>query len=195
MFVSTNLVTLTDVEANDSTNCHKIPARNCSVESPGTLLWPGAFRAPEPDLDPFLTAEVNGKTVSLLFNTHAFDKSVHSLLDCVDCDVGVKDLVHADHLPPPDCAGCHEQEAKAHRAGIHGVSHLLGPSAAAECQDCHGSHGILPVNNPASPVFMNSEASRCRRIPPNSRRGRTLAWMPAFASCCLSRYALRQPTG
>ena len=73
----------------------------------------------------------NGKTVSLLFPTNSFDKSVHAMLDCVDCHTGVKDLVHASNLPPPDCSACHDKEAKQYAASIHGVSHTLGASGAA----------------------------------------------------------------
>ena len=36
---------------------------------------------------------------------------------------------------------------------IHGVSHAMGASGAANCWDCHGSHEILPAKNADSPVF------------------------------------------
>jgi hypothetical protein len=39
------------------------------------------------------------------------------------------------------------------RPSIHGMSHAMGASGAAQCWDCHGSHEILPVKDPASPVF------------------------------------------
>ena len=87
------------------------------------------------------------------FPTSQFDHSTHSVLDCVDCHTGIKEIPHADHLPPPDCNSCHPDETKAYNSSIHGVSRQLGSSAAAECWDCHGSHGILPVNDPASPVY------------------------------------------
>ena len=104
--------------------------------------------------DPTNTRVVNGQNVPLaVFPTNSFAQSVHAMLDCTDCHTGVKDLVHAANLPPPDCAGCHEKEAKDYATSIHGVSHALGASGAAECWDCHGSHDILPVKNPASPVF------------------------------------------
>ena len=97
---------------------------------------------------------VSGKAVPLgIFPTNSFAQSAHGKLACVDCHTGVKDLVHASHLPPPDCASCHEKVAKAYATSIHGVSHLLGASGAANCWDCHGSHDILPVTNAASPVF------------------------------------------
>ncbi|HUA37967.1 MAG TPA: cytochrome c3 family protein [Candidatus Sulfopaludibacter sp.] len=117
-------------------------------------------------LDPNTTRTVNGKTESLIFPTNTFAHSVHSNLNCVDCHTGVKDLVH-DPLGPPDCAHCHEQEAKDYAASIHGVSHLLGASGAAECWDCHGSHGILPVKDPASPVFKMNLPFTCAKCHSN----------------------------
>ncbi|HEX5398499.1 MAG TPA: cytochrome c3 family protein [Verrucomicrobiae bacterium] len=87
------------------------------------------------------------------FPTGQFDHSIHSVLDCVDCHAGIKEIPHADHLPPPDCSSCHPDETKAYNSSIHGVSRQLGSSAAAECWDCHGSHGILPADDPASPVY------------------------------------------
>jgi cytochrome b subunit of formate dehydrogenase len=115
-------------------------------------------------LDPSNTRIVNGKAVPLaVFPTNAFDRSVHAMLDCTDCHTGVKELVHDANLPPPDCSGCHEKEAKDYATSIHGVSHLLGSSGAANCWDCHGSHDILPVNDPASPVFKMNLPFTCAK--------------------------------
>jgi cytochrome b subunit of formate dehydrogenase len=110
-------------------------------------------------LDPATTRKIDGKTVALIFPTNAFQKSVHSKLDCVDCHTGIKDLVHPSKLPPPICTGCHEnkssheQATKDYSASIHGVSHTLGASGAASCWDCHGSHDILAAKNSDSRVF------------------------------------------
>lgn len=98
--------------------------------------------------------EVQGKTVPMeLFKTNKFEASVHASLDCIDCHVGIKSLEHEGKLPAPDCSGCHEQESKEYATSIHGVSHAMGASGAANCWDCHGSHGIIPVENGLSPVF------------------------------------------
>jgi cytochrome b subunit of formate dehydrogenase len=122
--------------------------------------------------DPSNSRMVNGKAMPLpVFPTNAFARSVHSMLDCTDCHTGVKELVHAANLPAPDCTGCHDQEAKDYAASIHGVSHLLGSSGAAQCWDCHGSHDILPVNNPASPVFKLNLPFTCAKC--HSNRGLT----------------------
>ena len=118
-------------------------------------------------LDPNTTRVVNGKTESLVFPTNTFAQSVHAKLDCMDCHTGIKELVHDSPLPPPDCTGCHEKEAKDYATSIHGVSHMLGASGAANCWDCHGSHDILPVKNPASPVFKLNLPPTCAKCHSN----------------------------
>ena len=104
--------------------------------------------------DPSNTRTVNGQKVPLaIFPTNNFARSVHSMLDCTDCHTGVKELVHSANLPAPDCSGCHDKEAKDYATSIHGMSHSMGASGAAQCWDCHGAHGILPVKDTSSPVF------------------------------------------
>jgi hypothetical protein len=40
-------------------------------------------------LDPATTRKGDGKTVSLVFSTNSFQKSVHAKLACVDCHNGI----------------------------------------------------------------------------------------------------------
>ena len=89
--------------------------------------------------DPSNTRLVNGVKVSVgNFPTNGFARSVHSQLDCVDCHDGIKEMVHEPNVPPPNCGSCHEQEQKDYAASIHGMSHNMGASGAAQCWDCHG---------------------------------------------------------
>jgi cytochrome b subunit of formate dehydrogenase len=119
--------------------------------------------------DPTTSRTVNGKSVPVgIFPTNQFASSVHAKLACVDCHTGVKDLVHEANLPPPNCTGCHEKEAQAYATSIHGVSHAMGASGAANCWDCHGSHGILPVTDPASPVFKLNQPQTCAKCHSNA---------------------------
>jgi len=119
-------------------------------------------------LDPTTTRKVDGKVVSLVFPTNSFANSVHSQLDCTDCHEGIKELVHPAKLPPPNCAGCHEKEAKEYATSIHGVSHELGSSGAANCWDCHGSHDIVPVKHAESPVFKLNLPQTCAKCHSNA---------------------------
>jgi cytochrome b subunit of formate dehydrogenase len=119
-------------------------------------------------LDPTTTRKVDGKVVSLVFPTNTFNKSVHAKLDCVDCHEGIKELVHDAKLPPPNCAGCHDKEARDYATSIHGMSHKMGASGAANCWDCHGSHDILPVKDPSSPVFKLNLPRTCAKCHSNA---------------------------
>ncbi len=117
--------------------------------------------------DPTVTLTRAGKPVQFIFPTNGFAKSVHSQLDCVDCHEGIKDLVHESKLPPPNCGSCHEQEARQYATSIHGVSHALGASGAANCWDCHGSHEMVSVKLAESPVFKLNLPQTCARCHSN----------------------------
>jgi cytochrome b subunit of formate dehydrogenase len=118
-------------------------------------------------LDPSTTRKVDGKVESLVFPTNVFQHSVHAKLNCVDCHNGIQDLVHPSNLPPPNCGSCHPKEAADYATSIHGVSHVLGASGAANCWDCHGSHGILPAKDPASPVYKLNLPQTCAKCHSN----------------------------
>jgi cytochrome b subunit of formate dehydrogenase len=120
--------------------------------------------------DPTNSRKVAGKSVPMaVFPTNNFAKTVHAKLDCVDCHDGIKDLVHDNKLPPPNCASCHEKEGAQYNASIHGVSHTLGASGAANCWDCHGSHEIVPVKHADSPVFKLNLPATCAKCHGNQK--------------------------
>ncbi len=120
--------------------------------------------------DPTTTRTENGQKIPLaLFPTNSFKLSVHASLLCTDCHTGVKELVHDAGLPPPDCSGCHDEEAKQYASSIHGMSHAMGASGAAQCWDCHGSHDILPVKDLASPVFKMNLPLTCAKCHSNAK--------------------------
>ena len=83
--------------------------------------------------DPANKRVVNGHAVAMaLFPTNGFAKSVHSSLDCVDCHDGIKEMQHDKNVPPPNCTGCHDKEGKDYATSIHGMSHSMGASGAAQ---------------------------------------------------------------
>ena len=119
--------------------------------------------------DPANKRIVNGHAVALaLFPTNGFAKSVHSALDCIDCHDGIKELQHDKNVPPPNCAGCHEKEAKEYATSIHGMSHSMGASGAAQCWDCHGAHEMVPVKHIDSPVFKMNLPMTCAKCHSNT---------------------------
>jgi cytochrome b subunit of formate dehydrogenase len=119
--------------------------------------------------DPSNKRTVNGHAEAMaLFPTNGFAKSVHSELDCIDCHDSVKEMVHDKITSPPNCTGCHEKEAKEYATSIHGMSHNMGASGAAQCWDCHGSHEIVPVKHSDSPVFKMNLPATCAKCHSNT---------------------------
>jgi cytochrome b subunit of formate dehydrogenase len=119
--------------------------------------------------DPSNKRTVNGHAEAMaLFPTNGFARSVHSELDCTDCHDGIKEMVHDKNVPPPNCTGCHDKEGKDYATSIHGMSHAMGASGAAQCWDCHGSHEILPVKNGDSPVFKMNLPQTCAKCHSNT---------------------------
>jgi cytochrome b subunit of formate dehydrogenase len=109
----------------------------------------------------------DGKNISLFVDEAVFKTSVHGSLGCTDCHAGIKDLPHQENLPAVNCASCHEDVGKEYATSIHGVSRAMGASAAATCTDCHGTHNVLPVKSPDSPVFKLNLPRTCGKCHSN----------------------------
>jgi cytochrome b subunit of formate dehydrogenase len=111
-----------------------------------------------------------GGEISLFVNPTNFLRSVHHTNNCVDCHVDATTKHPDDNivLKEPVCTACHAQEVKEYSASIHGMSHAMGASGAANCWDCHGKHDIMPVRDPASPVFKLNLPQTCARCHSNA---------------------------
>jgi formate dehydrogenase gamma subunit len=75
---------------------------------------------------------------------------------------------------PETCGSCHSSPAlaakymfaevrpvDAYRQGVHGRAIQQGHMNAASCNDCHGTHNILPISDPRSKVWKQNVASTC----------------------------------
>lgn len=119
--------------------------------------------------DPSNKRVVHGQAEAMqLFPTNGFAKSVHSALDCIDCHDSIKELQHDKNVSPPNCGSCHEKEVKEYSSSIHGMSHKMGASGAAQCWDCHGGHQIVPVKHADSPVFKLNLPATCAKCHSNT---------------------------
>jgi hypothetical protein len=69
---------------------------------------------------------------------------IHKTNICTSCHADITPKHPDDNVSakPPACANCHDSEAKQYATSIHGLSHAMGASGAANCWDCHGSHKI-----------------------------------------------------
>ncbi|MEJ2617968.1 MAG: cytochrome c3 family protein, partial [Ignavibacteriaceae bacterium] len=104
--------------------------------------------------DNTLTAKKDGKTISLFVNSKKLAASVHSDVQCVDChaDLAGSDFPHKTDVAHAQCVPCHEEEQTLFSEGIHGEAKAKGDPLAPICQNCHGSHDIIPVKSPQSAV-------------------------------------------
>jgi cytochrome b subunit of formate dehydrogenase len=118
----------------------------------------------------------NGTVKFLFIDAAKLAASVHKSNACVNCHRDLTSKHPDDNVPakPANCVGCHdpqathEQAAKEYATSIHGVSHALGASAAANCRDCHGSHAMLPAKHADSPVFKMNLPQTCARCHTNA---------------------------
>ncbi len=104
--------------------------------------------------DPGFKEKINGKLTSLYLNPAVFNKSVHAELECVDChsEIDPEEVPHRTEYTPVDCGICHSEEAELYSECLHGKARTSGDKLAPLCQDCHGKHDILPVDDRNSAV-------------------------------------------
>ncbi|RMD91098.1 MAG: hypothetical protein D6813_08150 [Calditrichaeota bacterium] len=102
--------------------------------------------------DPELTIERDGREISLYVDIEQLNNSIHKGFDCIDCheDAAVEEFPHPENLKPVACGNCHDEEQEKFDAGIHGQALQRGEIYAPNCQECHGTHDILPGSDPKS---------------------------------------------
>jgi tripartite ATP-independent transporter DctP family solute receptor len=74
-------------------------------------------------------------------------------------------LAHPSQLTTT-CGACHQQQRDALLADVHsqaGEKDAQGRGTVLGCAECHGDdvHGMLPVDDRASPAFLNNQVERC----------------------------------
>ncbi|MDA8160704.1 MAG: cytochrome c3 family protein [Desulfobacteraceae bacterium] len=116
-----------------------------------------------------------------------FQKSVHSPLVtktnkklpvCTDC--------HTDHsiarvnqrdfrlIIARQCGNCHEHKTETYMETYHGRASLLkGGERTAKCSDCHGSHNIMPAQDPSSTINTANIVKTCSKCHPNANQSFT----------------------
>ena len=101
------------------------------------------------------TTNAAGKEISLFVDQSKLLAGVHKTNTCTSCHADITSKHPDDNVPvkAPACGNCHADPAAQYATSIHGLSHKLGASGAANCWDCHGSHEIVPVKQADSPVF------------------------------------------
>lgn len=100
---------------------------------------------------------------------------------CLDCHGNAHEVLAGGHPDSPvnhahipaTCGRCHGQKFLMESNGVstqpflsyqdsvHGRAVESGSMKAAVCTDCHGSHAILPANDPLSPIYKFSVPATC----------------------------------
>jgi cytochrome b subunit of formate dehydrogenase len=61
------------------------------------------------------------------------------------------------------CGNCHQDSYQTYKGTYHGKITRLGYGETAKCYDCHGSHTIKRVDDPASPVHVENRLETCQK--------------------------------
>lgn len=111
--------------------------------------------------DKSLTMLKAGETISLWVNKEEFSKSVHSVLECIDCHSGFdpNEIPHAKKIKPVKCLNCHDGE----KINLYTQSVHAKVKGGAQCKDCHGSHDIISLEDLRKSENRQREAQLCGR--------------------------------
>jgi len=69
-----------------------------------------------------------------------------------------------------ECGGCHTEESTTYFTTVHGQASRLGEEGAAKCYDCHGTHNILPPEDPRSTLSFKNVVQTCKKCHPGAQR-------------------------
>ncbi|MFC2116096.1 cytochrome c3 family protein [Bacteroidota bacterium] len=113
--------------------------------------------------DPDLTAERDGRQVSMFVSQDILGRSVHGPVTCISCHPGAagEDFPHAENLPAVSCGNCHTEPDERFMAGIHGQAMQLQDPHAPDCKECHGAHNILHNSDPQSITYKTNIPILC----------------------------------
>jgi formate dehydrogenase gamma subunit len=106
-----------------------------------------------------------GQEISLYVDKASYEKSVHGELGCVACHTDLEGVEeeHPPELEPVHCGTCHEDIEAIYGHSVHAKAIVAGVTDSARCVDCHGSHYVLPKENPGSLVYPMNVESTCDR--------------------------------
>ena len=91
--------------------------------------------------------------VSLYVDLEKYESSIHGDMECIDCHSDIEDVDHGEDLADVDCSVCHDEAQEVYIESVHagsykGITYKNNDFHTAYCKDCHGTHNILPSDNP-----------------------------------------------
>jgi cytochrome b subunit of formate dehydrogenase len=94
---------------------------------------------------------------------------------CTDChtthDIGNTSANPVKLVITQNCGGCHKEQYETYRNTYHGQVNRLGFTYTAKCFDCHGSHEIAKVDDPASSVSAHNRLKTCSKCHNDKKPG------------------------
>jgi hypothetical protein len=114
--------------------------------------------------DKSLTAERNGKVISLFVDRAVQIKSPHAKLICTACHIGfdAQNLPHKDKIEPVNCLTCHNDAQAKHP--FHAsmlTAKVRDASMVVSCKQCHGTHDIVAPKSPGSKFYGAALTETC----------------------------------
>ncbi|NUN96866.1 MAG: cytochrome b/b6 domain-containing protein [Candidatus Omnitrophica bacterium] len=174
--------------ALDSDGRTRLPTRRFLLIGLPLLLFLGAETAFAKDFDSedcmLCHSEASNwdftdpKSARLFILSASFEGSVHQEAACTDCHDGIEDLPHDEKLPPPNCAGCHDDEQTVYSHSLHGMAVEKKDPLAPHCWDCHGGHDIIPSASPearTNPINIPQMCGACHAEDAPVARERNIA--------------------
>jgi formate dehydrogenase gamma subunit len=101
--------------------------------------------------------------ISLYVDLEQYSNSIHGDMECIDCHADIEDVEHDENLAEVNCGECHETALEEYTGSIHNGSHDGEYPELASCQSCHGTHNILPSDNPESLTYNTNIESTCAK--------------------------------
>jgi cytochrome b subunit of formate dehydrogenase len=102
------------------------------------------------------------------------DKNQYAAV-CSDChsthDVESPAKVSAKLAIVQNCGTCHAESLRTYTGTYHGQVGTLGYAYAAKCYDCHGSHEVQRVADPASAMHPANRLNACRKCHQDATAG------------------------
>jgi len=110
---------------------------------------------------------------------------------CSDChtthDIDTPEAAPTRLAITRNCGTCHVENLRTYTETYHGQVNTLGYAHTAKCFDCHGSHAIQRVSNPASMVHPDNRLGTCRKCHQDATAG-FLTFEPHATSHDFARY-------
>ncbi len=113
-----------------------------------------------------LTAQRDGKTLSLFVDESAYTGSSHTGVGCAQChsDVDPSHLRPCDTVKKKaDCSACHAEVVSTYKSSVHGQLNAKGDPDAPVCLDCHSKHATASRKLKDSPTYPRNIPNLCAR--------------------------------